>query len=135
MKAGSSIFADSELIIKIARIRSLCAGCTAVLFLISAICVVGAPGDEHWDTQFGWPGTLNSIASIATHNNKLYLGGFSSPSNATVTVWDGTRWSSMGEFTGSQVQIWDLAFVGDVLYAAGTFTNIDGAEIRGLARW
>ena len=136
MKAGSSIFGNSGPIIKIAPVRStLRAGCTAVLFLISAICVIAAPGDEHWDNQFGWPGTLNSITSIATHNNRLYLGGFSSSSNATVTVWDGARWSSMGGFTGNSVQIWDLAFVGDVLYAAGSFTNIDGTEIRGLARW
>src|SRR5262249_46286815 len=31
--------------------------------------------------------------------------------------------------------IYDLAFVGDTLYAAGQFTNVDGVAANGLAKW
>ena len=121
---------------KIVGIRStLCAVFTAAVLVLPTLSTMAAPGDEHWDNQFGWPGTTNTIASIATHNNRLYIGGYYNPSNAAVTVWDGTRWSGVGRFVGNSVQIWDLAFVGEVLYAAGSFTNVDGTEIRGLARW
>jgi len=97
-----------------------------------------APGDEHWDTAFGWPGTSNTVQGLAWHRGKLYTGGIpagTSLTNSTLNVWDGTRWSTLGRFSGSTAIIYDLAFLGDVLFAGGLFTNVDGVATSGLAQW
>jgi hypothetical protein len=95
-------------------------------------------GDEHWDPAFGWPGTSNRVFAIAWHNGKFYTGGLpfgGLPTVSCLNVWDGAQWSTIGRFSSSTPYINDLAFVGDVLYAGGSFTNVDGVEARGMAKW
>ena len=96
-----------------------------------------APGDEHWDNQFGWPGPSENIDAIITHNGRLYVSGSgASNTNTTVQVWDGAQWSTIGQFYGPLgTFVADLAFVGDTLYAGGVFTNVDGVAASCLARW
>ena len=99
--------------------------------------LAAAPGDEHWDGQFGWPGSLENISAIRLHDGKLYYGGSpASGTNAALSVFDGTQVRSVGLFGGStSVTIYDLMFVGSTLYVGGSFTSVDGVEARGLARW
>jgi hypothetical protein len=109
-----------------------------VLLFTSALTrMFAGPGDEHWSYQFGWPGTLENVNAIRIHQGKLYFaGGITAGTNATVNVWDGIQFTRFGEFRGgSGTTIYDLLFVGNTLYAAGFFTNVDGAAVRGLARW
>jgi hypothetical protein len=97
-----------------------------------------APGDEHWSAQFGWPGTSNSVLAMAFKPGRIYAAGYASSglfTSTTLQVWDGNQWSNIGLFTGGTVLIYDLAFVGNDLYAAGIFTNVNGVAARGLARW
>jgi len=99
----------------------------------------GASGDEHWDSQFNWPGTTNAIFAIGVHNGKLYAGGsvtVGSTTNAALEVWDGLQWSALALFTGTVApEIHDLAFVGDTLYAGGSFNTINGTPLGTLAKW
>jgi hypothetical protein len=97
-----------------------------------------APGDEHWSSQFGLAGAHDNVLTIALKNNRVYAAGYAGTvfyTNATVSVWDGIQWSVIGQFSGGSAQVYDLAFVGDTLYAAGTFTNVNGVFARGLASW
>jgi hypothetical protein len=56
--------------------------------------------------------------------------------NAPLSLWDGKQWSVPAVFKGpSALTINDMLFVGNTLYAAGSFTNVGGVEARGLARW
>ena len=99
--------------------------------------VRGVPGDEHWSYQFGWPGTLENVNAIRLNQGKLYFaGGTTGGTNATINVWDGIQFTRFGQFSGSSgTTIYDLLFVGNTLYVAGYFTNVDGVNVRGLARW
>lgn len=95
-----------------------------------------AAGDEHWDNQFNWNGPGITTYAIATHHGKIYASGLGSSTNVSLQVWDGAQWSAQSQFYGSSpVQVTDLAFVGDTLYAAGTFTNVDGVTASGMAKW
>src|ERR1051325_486837 len=110
--------------------------CVVVLFA-ALIPTAAAPGDEHWSPQFGWPGTTENVNAIRLHQGKLYFaGGTTGGTNAGINVWDGNQFVRFGDFRGpSGTTIYDLLFVGNTLYAAGFFTNVDGAAVRGLARW
>lgn len=123
---------------KASRLAFTLGGLVSLIFLFSSTRSLAVPGDEHWDPQFGWPGTTNTILAITTHNGRLYLGG-QDPANATncaLNVWDGSQWSELGRFSGgSGFAVNDLAFVADTLYVAGSFTNVNGLPIKGLARW
>src|ERR1051325_11322365 len=92
-------------------------------------------GDEHWGPQFAWAGTTNVIYSMTTHAGRLYAAGAGGTTNTTLSVWDGTQWTFLGQFSGANPVVYDLAFVGNTLYAAGFFTNLNGLNIKGLARW
>src|SRR3954447_13615828 len=86
------------------------------------------PGDEHWDARFGLAGVTNPISAVALKNSVLYVAGGVSVANGTNTPlyqWDGKQWSVAAMFYGpSSMQVLDLAFVGNTLYAAGSFTNV-----------
>lgn len=119
----------------LAPILPILSGAWLALFA-SATPLAAAPGDEHWDTQFGWPGSLENISAIRLHDGKLYYGGSpASGTNATLSVFDGTQVTRLGLFSGSGVTIYDLIFVGSTLYVGGSFTSVDGVEARGLAQW
>lgn len=102
-----------------------------------SICAVAAPGDEHWDAQFGWPGPGGDNYAVTTHNGRIYVSGLGATgTNVSLEVWDGTQWLAMGQFYGSgETAIFSLAFVGNTLYAGGTFTNVNGVAATGLAKW
>src|SRR4051812_35659618 len=97
------------------------------------------PGDEHWDARFGSAGVTNGINAIALKNSSVYAAGVVPVSNGTNTplyFWDGKQWSVAATFSGpSLMQVSDLAFVGNTLYAAGNFTNVNGVAAAGLAKW
>lgn len=106
--------------------------------LLALSAARAASGDEHWDAAFGWPGTTNWVYSIAQHNGVLYCAG-RSPNNVTNTLlysWDGKQWSPVALFASPwSLTVYDLAFVGDRLYAVGNFTQVNGQTIQGLAQW
>lgn len=117
---------------------SLIVSAVVVSSLAASFSARGASGDEHWDVQFGWPGSGLNSDSIATHNGQLYVSGAgSSLTNVPLELWDGTQWSVLAQFYGpsSGTIVYDLAFVGNTLYAAGTFTNVNGIAAGGLAKW
>ena len=111
-----------------------------LLLPLSGLCTIAlalaGPGDEHWSYQFGWPGTLDTVNAIRVQQGKLYFAGSTSSTNAAINVWDGNQFTRFGDFKGGTgTTIYDLLFVGNTLYAAGFFTNVDGSPIRGVARW
>ena len=109
-----------------------------MLFLTLALSARAVPGDEHWDPQFGAPGLTNINYAIAVNNGIVYAAGVAAGgrTNAPLSVWDGKQWSTVAVFTGpSLMQVNDLAFVGNTLYAAGNFTNVNGVAAYGLAKW
>jgi len=110
-----------------------------VSLLSVTLCQAALPGDEHWDPQFNLPGTTNTIFGITTHNGNLYTGGYKNGgilTNVALNIWDGLQWTTLGNFSspGSAV-IEDIAFVGNSLYVAGTFTSVNGTAATGLAKW
>jgi hypothetical protein len=109
----------------------------AAFVLMTAFSARAVPGDEHWDVQFGWPGSGLNSDSIVAHNGKLYVSGAgSSLTNVPLEVWDGSQWSAQAQFIGpSSTIVYDLAFLGETLFAAGTFTNVNGVAAGGLAQW
>ncbi|MGA2280814.1 MAG: hypothetical protein ABSG80_10995 [Verrucomicrobiota bacterium] len=112
----------------------------AAVLLLSSFSRLGAvPGDEHWDVQFGAPGVTNYIYAVAVNNGLVYAAGIKSSgtkTNTPLNLWDGKQWTVAAMFYGpSQMQVNDLAFVGNTLYAAGSFTNVNGVAAYGLAKW
>ncbi len=110
-----------------------------VIFCLKPVGLQAAPGDEHWDKQFYLPGVSNIVYAIATSGGKVYVGGpFTSGSTTigAIQVWDGLQWSTLASFIGTGTPpVNDMVFMGNNLYAAGYFTNINGASIRNLAKW
>ncbi len=109
-------------------------GLSVSVFFTSAVLAV--PGDEHWSPEFGWPGTGDIVYAVTTHNGRVYACGSPlSGTNASIQIWDGARWSTLAQVNGeSGTTVYDMAFVGDVLYVAGYFTNVAGVPASGLAR-
>ncbi len=97
------------------------------------------PGDEHWDKQFALAGITNIVYAIASSGGKVYAAGPLTSGSSTIgsiQVWDGLQWSTLASVSGPGTPpVYDLIFMGNDLYAAGYFTNINGAAIRNLARW
>lgn len=109
---------------------------SGLLFSLFPLITAAAPGDEHWDAQFGWPGPGGANFAVTTHNGRIYVSGIGSTTNVSLEVWDGAKWSAMSQFYGPVgTAIYDLKFVGETLYAAGIFTNVDGVAANGLAEW
>src|SRR6266446_5372 len=63
----------------------------AFILLVSLwpLPLAAAPGDEHWDPQFGWPGPGGNNYAITTHNGRIYASGLSSSTIVALEVWDG----------------------------------------------
>ena len=117
------------------RCAIVAAGFWLSSFSLSAV----VPGDEHWDVQFGAPGVTNIIYAVAEKDGTVYAAGITASgarTNTPLSVWDGKQWSVPAYFFGpSQMQIYDLTYVGNTLYAAGSFTNVNGVTANGLAKW
>jgi hypothetical protein len=99
-----------------------------------------APGDGHWDRQFGTPGTASRNFALRFNQNSLYTGGASLAAgqiatNTVVNVFDGTKWSSLGEITGGLTVLYDFAFLGNDLYVGGLFQRAGDVPAVGLAKW
>ncbi len=109
-----------------------------VIFLTSAFSSRAASGDEHWDAQFGAPGVTNIIYAVAVNNGTVHIAGMvtAGRTNTPLYLWDGKQWSTGGTFAGpNSMAVNDLKFVGNTLYAGGSFTNVNGVPAYGLAKW
>jgi hypothetical protein len=97
-----------------------------------------AAGDEHWDVQFGWPGTTNSVLALAVEGGKVYACGYyGTPALVEtnfVEIWDGTRWNYLPGLEGT-LAIFDFAFFKGEMYVAGVFSRAGTNRAPGLARW
>jgi hypothetical protein len=117
------------------------------MFLVClAVCgassLIAAPGDSHWDRQFGLPGVTNRVYSLRFNGNNLYASGYAVgtggliATNTGVDIFDGTNWSSsIGELTGGSCVIYDVGFLRGDTYVAGTFSRASGLSSPGLAKW
>jgi hypothetical protein len=119
--------------IRISCMVALAAGCA-----LSAV----AADDDHWDPQFGAPGTDGKVMDMVTRGSDLYVtGGFTSAGEAGcvgIAKWDGSRWSGLGSgfALGSGPSGYAVAMVGSDLYVGGVYiTNISGVPVRGLGKW
>jgi hypothetical protein len=119
-------------LIKTLWFSSLTALCSLSFFSARAF----VPDDVHWDPQFGVPGTTNSIAAIALNDGNIYASGFGSTS-PTLKYFDGGQWNTIALFTNSPgaATVYDMAFAGNTLYAAGAFNRVNGIPVNGLAQW
>jgi hypothetical protein len=106
------------------------------------VSLVAAPGDSHWDRQFGLPGTTNRVYALRFNEDKLYASGIAVgtggqfSTNTGVDIFDGTNWSgTIGELTGGLSIIYDVGFLGNDTYVAGIFTRAGGVAATGLAKW
>src|SRR6516162_2559455 len=75
--------------------------------------LIAAPGDSHWDRQFGLPGTTNRVYALRFNGNNLYASGYAVgaggqvSTNTGVDMFDGTNWSNaIGELTGGTCVIY-----------------------------
>src|SRR5262249_49360469 len=118
----------------------------AMVLLCLVICSTGslpaAPGDSHWDRQFGLPGTTNRVFALRFNGDKLYASGYAVgtggllSSNTGVDTFDGTNWSNaIGELTGGTCVIYDIGFLRGDIYVAGIFSQASGLSSPGLAKW
>src|SRR5947207_7322080 len=111
-----------------------------------AVCGVGsliaAPGDSHWDRQFGLPGVTNRVFGLRFNGDKLYASGLGVgtgglvATNSSVDIFDGTNWSSaIGQLTGGSPLVYDVGFLRGDIYVAGAFSRANGLSAPGLAKW
>src|SRR6185369_14871749 len=110
------------------------------LALSSAGSLIAAPGDSHWDRQFGLPGTTNRVFALRFNGNKLYASGNGIgaggllATNTGVDIFDGTNWSgTIGEITAGTLLIYDIGFLNNDVYVGGIFTKAGGVSAPGLA--
>ena len=56
----------------------------ALIFFMSLLAALAAsaPGDEHWDPQFGPAGANNNLYAVSVSGNKVYVGGYLTGLNA-----------------------------------------------------
>src|SRR2546427_1398107 len=125
------------------RPSQLFPGCltTVLVFLASnSVPAHAAPGDGHWDRQFGTPGTASRNFALRFNQNSLYTGGYSLAAgqiatSTVVNVFDGSKWTSLGEITGGLTVLYDFAFLGTDLYVGGLFQRAGDVPAVGLAKW
>jgi len=111
-----------------------------ILLILLACSALAVPGDGHWDRQFRMAGTPTFNLALRFHGNLLYTAGASLDhgmfaTNTGLNIFDGTNWSTFGEFTGDPLVIYDFAFVGADLYVGGVFTMAGNVPAVGLAKW
>jgi hypothetical protein len=94
---------------------------------------------ENWHSLgFG----KSQVYSIAVRSSELYVGGIfpwtGGQAGTAIAKWDGTGWTALGGAVTSGTflpSVYALRFVGNDLYAAGTFTQIGGVNAANIARW
>src|SRR5215471_7525789 len=112
------------------------------LAVYGAGSLIAAPGDSHWDRQFGLPGTTNRVYALRFNGNNLYASGYGVTTggllatNTGVDLYDGTNWSTaIGELTGGTCVIYDIGFLRGDIYVGGVFSRASGLSSPGLAKW
>ncbi len=89
-------------------------------------------------------GMNTNVYALVVTNGVVYAGGqFTTAGGVSanrVAVWNGSAWSALSSgLTGNpfstSVRVSALAWVNTNLYAAGSFTNANGAFVNGVARW
>ena len=112
------------------------------LIVCSSGSLLAAPGDSHWDRQFGLPGTTNRVFALRFNGNKLYASGYGVgaggmlATNTGVDVFDGTNWSNaLGELTSGTTVIYDIGFLRNDVYVGGVFSKASGLSSPGLVKW
>jgi len=113
------------------------------LAVVGGACsLLAAPGDSHWDRQFGLPGTTNRVYALRFNGNDLYASGYGVSTggllatNTGVDLFDGTNWSNaLGELSGGLCVIYDVGFLRNDIYVAGVFSRAGGLSSPGLAKW
>jgi hypothetical protein len=118
------------------------------MFLVGlTVCGTGsllaAPGDSHWDRQFGLPGTSNRVYALRFNGNTLYASGYGVgtggllSTNTGVDAFDGTNWTTaLGELTGGSLCIiYEIGFLRGDIYVGGIFTKASGLSAPGLVKW
>ncbi len=79
------------------------------------------------------------VTALALHDGKLYAAGdfgqnYHGGNNLNyIAVWNGTSWQAIGGGMNGPVDA--LAFVGDTLYAGGSFLQAGGVSAYHLAYW
>jgi trimeric autotransporter adhesin len=111
-----------------------------VLLTLLSLPVSAVPGDGHWDRQFGMAGTTTRNCALRFNGSLLYTAGYSLDhgmvaTNTVLNIFDGTNWSTFGEFVGDPLVIYDFAFLGSNFYVGGVFTKAGGVPAVGLAKW
>ena len=116
----------------------------AILGFLSALSTLlaSAPGDEHWDSQFGPVGANDTLQAMAVSGQQVFVGGNLTAAGNTranyAAGYDGTRWYALNKgISGApgMTFIWALAADGSNVYAGGSFTNADGSGAKYIARW
>ena len=116
---------------------------------MSAFFCVATPAPDYWDRSFGGTGIADrdgQVRAAVTWRDRLIIGGYFSQVggvNATnIAIWDGNRWSSLGNGLGVfdanrsvASAINSVRVIDDEIYAAGIFTNSGAASISNIAKW
>ena len=79
----------------------------------------------------GRPDFVNSITFIG---NNVYAAGRNIVSNP-IAYWNGSSWTTIGTLSSTSEQVDELATDGTILYAAGTFSTINGIPLSNIAKW
>src|SRR5436190_9755045 len=103
-----------------------------------------APGDEHWDPQFGPVGGNDLLSAITIFRGRVYTGGYMTGAGNTaaglLAGFDGTNWFQLnkGVQPGPNSGFFYLGAMttfGNYLYVGGNFTNADNSGAKYSARW
>src|SRR5689334_176923 len=110
--------------------------------IASRVLALPAPGDQHWDPQFGPSGMDERAYSLTVSGNKLYIGGFLYAAGNSrahlIAGYDGSNWFALNNgLSGDPSLACVYALTSDekYIYAAGSFTNADGVSADNVARW
>ena len=78
---------------------------------------------------------ISTVNCFAVYNDELYAGGQGSGAvKVCVAKWNGTGWTGL-DIEGGNTDVWALASYNGNLYAGGGFTNFNGQNIGGVAKW
>ncbi|MCX6048508.1 MAG: hypothetical protein NT075_25675 [Chloroflexi bacterium] len=88
-----------------------------------------------------WSSILGRINAIAVGNDqRIYVGGYFTNLGGqpitNVAVWDGARWSALGDGLGtSSDEVFAVAIHGDEVYFGGSFSKAGKISASHMARW
>ena len=101
-----------------------------------------APGDQHWDPQFGPVGVNDVLYSVTCTGGKTYVGGqFSAAGNSRanfIAGYDGANWFALNNGVSGNLNatfVFALAHDDEYVYVGGWFNNADNHPAANVARW